>query len=86
MYFLSLAWLLTVTGNVPPGFDASSITIPGIVHNLAAVTLGNIVGGGGFVGFVYWAIYRKGLGADQAKPLRKRSAQGGGNARRNGRN
>ncbi len=86
MYFLSLTWLLTVTGNVPPGFDASSITIPGIVHNLAAVTLGDIAGGGGFVGFVYWAIYRKGLGADQAKPLRRRSAQGGGNARRNGRN
>jgi formate transporter len=27
------------------------------------VTLGNIVGGSGFVGFVYWVIYRKGFGA-----------------------
>jgi len=25
------------------------------------VTLGNVVGGAGFVGFVCWAIYRKGL-------------------------
>jgi formate transporter len=67
MYFLSLAWLLTVTHHVPPGFDASLITIPGIVHNLVPVTLGNIVGGAGFVGFVYWAIYRKGLGARSAE-------------------
>ena len=63
MYFLSLAWLLTVAHHVPAGFDASLITLPGIVHNLVPVTLGNIVGGAGFVGFIYWAIYRKGLRA-----------------------
>jgi formate transporter len=60
MYFLPLAWLLTETGKVPAGFDASPITIAGIIHSLIPVTLGNIVGGSGFVGFVYWAIYRKG--------------------------
>jgi formate transporter len=59
MYFLPLAWLATVTGKVPAGFDASLITIPGIIHNLIPVTLGNIVGGAGLVGFVYWMIYRK---------------------------
>jgi formate/nitrite transporter len=59
MYFLPLAWLLTATGKVPAGFDASLITIPGIIHNLVPVTLGNIVGGAGLVGFVYWTIYRK---------------------------
>ena len=58
MYFLPLAWLLTQTGSVPAGFDASSITLAGIVHNLVPVTLGNIVGGSGLVGFVYWMIYR----------------------------
>jgi formate transporter len=58
MYFLPLAWLLTQTGNVPADFDASLITISGIVHNLVPVTLGNIVGGAGLVGAVYWAIYR----------------------------
>jgi len=71
MYFLPLAWLLTVTGNVPAGFDASLITIPGIIHNLVPVTLGNIVGGAGFVGFVYWAIYHKGLGVGQNKAASK---------------
>jgi formate transporter len=63
MYFLPLAWLLAETGEVPAGFDASAVTIAGIVHNLIPVTLGNIVGGSGFVGFVYWVIYRKGFGA-----------------------
>jgi formate/nitrite transporter len=58
MYFLPLAWLLTQTGHVPADFDASLITISGIVHNLVPVTLGNIVGGAGLVGAVYWAIYR----------------------------
>jgi formate transporter len=62
MYFLPLAWLQTATGKIPAGFDASLITIPGIIHNLVPVTLGNIVGGAGLVGFVYWTIYRKGVG------------------------
>src|SRR5882757_863903 len=62
MYFLPLAWLLAETGKVPAGFDASAVTIAGIVHNLIPVTLGNIVGGSGFVGLAYWVIYRKGLG------------------------
>jgi formate/nitrite transporter len=63
MYFLPLAWLLTQTGHVPSDFDASPITISGIVHNLVPVTLGNIVGGAGLVGAVYWAIYRAAFGA-----------------------
>ena len=63
MYFLPLAWLLTQTNNVPANFDASLITISGIGHNLVPVTLGNIVGGAGLVGAVYWAIYRAAFGA-----------------------
>jgi formate transporter len=58
MYFLPLAWLLVQTGQAPSNFEASLITISGIVHNLVPVTLGNIVGGAGFVGVTYWAIYR----------------------------
>lgn len=58
MYFLPLAWLLVQTGHAPANFDASLITLPGIIHNLVPVTLGNIVGGAGFVGAVYWTIYR----------------------------
>lgn len=63
LYFLPLAWLIAHAGVPPPGVDVSPITIAGIVHNLVPVTLGNVVGGAGLVGFVYWAIYRKGLAA-----------------------
>ena len=63
MYFLPLAWLLVQTGNVPANFDASLISISGIIHNLVPVTLGNIVGGAGLVGALYWAIYRAAFGA-----------------------
>ncbi|MBO4227928.1 formate/nitrite transporter family protein [Bradyrhizobium neotropicale] len=63
MYFLPMAWLLTQTGNVPPDLDTSLITISGIIHNLVPVTLGNIVGGAGLVGAVYWVIYRAAFGA-----------------------
>jgi formate transporter len=62
MYFLPLAWLLVQTGHAPANFDAPLITLPGILHNLVPVTLGNIVGGAGFVGAIYWAIYRATFG------------------------
>lgn len=62
MYFLPLAWLMKQTGNVPPGFDASAITTTGIIHNLVPVTLGNIVGGAGLVGAMYWIIYKAAFG------------------------
>jgi formate transporter len=61
MYFLPLAWLLTTLSKAPAGFDASLITIPGIIHNLVPVTLGNILGGAGMIGLVYWTIYRRGV-------------------------
>jgi formate transporter len=62
MYFLPLAWLMTQTGNIPADFDASVITMTGIIHNLVPVTLGNIVGGAGLVGAMYWTIYRTAFG------------------------
>ena len=70
MYFLPLAWLWIQTGHVPPDFDASAITLSGIVHNLVPVTLGNIVGGAALVGGMYWAIYRSAFGSElfEGKP------------------
>ena len=62
----SRTWLITRTGNVPEGFDASVITLAGIVHNLVPVTLGNIVGGAALVGAVYWTIYRATFGTGSA--------------------
>ena len=66
MYFLPLAWLMTRTGDVPADFDASAITMMGIIHNLVPVTLGNIVGGAGLVGAMYWTIYRTAFGKSYA--------------------
>ena len=66
MYFLPMAWLLTVTGHVPAGLDVSAITVPGILHNLLFATLGNIVGGSVMVGGMYWLIYRKSMGGAPA--------------------
>ena len=63
MYFLPLAWLWVQTGHAPENFDASLITMSGIVHNLIPVTLGNIVGGAGLVGAVYWVVYRAAFAA-----------------------
>ena len=61
--FLPLAWLLVQTGHVSADVDTSLITASRIVHNLVPVTLGNIVGGAGFVGAIYWTIYRITFGA-----------------------
>ena len=69
MFFLPMAWVLVQIGHVPAGMDVSTITLFNIGHNLLPATLGNIVGGGGFVGFVYWVIYRKGLGGLTALPV-----------------
>jgi hypothetical protein len=66
MYFLPLAWLLVETGHVPAGFDGSSITLAGVVHNLVPVTLGSVVGGAGI-----WAVYRVALGAAHFWPPRR---------------
>lgn len=76
MMFLPLAYVLVQTGHVPAGLDVSVITLPNIVHNLVPATLGNIVGGAGFVGVIYWLIYRRGLGgltplAQSGKPTVK---------------
>ena len=38
---------------------ADVLNLSGIVYNISAATLGNIVGGAVFVGLVYWFVYRK---------------------------
>ena len=63
MYFLPWRGCWSRPATFQLNFDASPITISGIIHNLVPVTLGNIVGGAGFVGAVYWAIYRAAFGA-----------------------
>jgi formate transporter len=62
MYFLTLGYLLKVTGHLPEGVDASALTLSSIFHNLVFATAGNIVGGSILVGGIYWLVFRKGLG------------------------
>ena len=64
MYFIPLGMLLS---SEPEAMAAAGMTadeldrlnVPWLVHNLVAVSLGNIVGGAGMVGLVYWFIYLK---------------------------
>lgn len=57
MYFIPLAIMA----------GADGVTLGGLAANLVPVTLGNIVGGGILVAFVFWVIYlRNANGKDQA--------------------
>ena len=65
MYFVPLGVLLTAE---PEALTAAGLTadevgrlnVPWTVHNLAAVSLGNIVGGGVMVGLAHWFIHLRG--------------------------
>ena len=68
MYFIPLGLLLR------PDFDPNhldaALTWGGFARNLLPVTLGNVLGGAGMVGFVYWIIYRRSA-ASPAAPTSK---------------
>ena len=51
-FYLIPIGMMTATGQA-----AETLTILGLLGNLIPVTLGNIVGGAGFVALAYWAIY-----------------------------
>ncbi len=53
MYVLSMGLLNKNDVNIP----ADALTLTGSIGNIIPVLLGNIIGGGIFVGLVYWAIY-----------------------------
>lgn len=52
MYFIPVAML----------HGAEGVTVGGLVANLVPVSIGNMIGGGLFVGGVYWVIYLRGSG------------------------
>jgi formate transporter len=54
MYFIPLGLFLA-------GGDGGALSWSGFLNNLIPVTLGNLVGGAGMVGMVYWLIYRRGV-------------------------
>ena len=55
MYFVPLG-LILAEGIGPTELSWSAF----VIHNLLPVTLGNLVGGAGMVGMVYWVIYCRG--------------------------
>ncbi|HEX6102632.1 MAG TPA: formate/nitrite transporter family protein [Alphaproteobacteria bacterium] len=63
MYFVPLGFLLAWFGpealvaSGPGAEAAAALSMAGFVRNLAAVTIGNVIGGGVLVGAVYWFIY-----------------------------
>ena len=59
MFFLPYAMLLQATG-----VASGSVDLAGVLHNLSAATLGNLVGGVVLVGVSYWFVY--GRGRDRA--------------------
>ena len=68
MYFLPMGLLLSHFPEVAEAAgltgDTSRLTIPWAGHNLLFTTLGNIVGGGGFVGMTYWFTHLRSETAD----------------------
>tara|TARA_R110000868_G_scaffold1844_11_gene14636 strand:+ start:17727 stop:18554 length:828 start_codon:yes stop_codon:yes gene_type:complete len=58
----SVANMFFLPMGILAGLPADTATLSGIGGNLIAVTAGNIVGGAGFVGVVYWIVYRRGTG------------------------
>lgn len=59
MYFIPLGIFLRELGMGVGGAGAQALNWSGLCHNLLPVTLGNLVGGAGLVGLVYWTIYRR---------------------------
>jgi len=55
----------TATGLAPDAFPG--LGLDGLILNLIPVTLGNIVGGGGLVGLVYWFIYLRPTGTARTR-------------------
>ena len=60
MYFIPLGIFLRESVATHSPTDLNALTWLGLVRNLLPVTLGNLVGGAGMVGLVYWVIYRRG--------------------------
>lgn len=60
LYLIPLGIMLShqVQAGVRPDTVAPSVV--GLLHNLLPVTLGNLLGGAGMVGLVYWLVYRRG--------------------------
>lgn len=58
MYFIPMGIMLKATDAAAASkLDLTNLTWSGFANHLVPVTLGNIVGGAFFVGFLYWFVY-----------------------------
>ncbi|KZX11501.1 formate/nitrite transporter family protein [Methanobrevibacter curvatus] len=62
MFFLTLGVFMGERNIAAAGADPNLVTITwqGVFNNLIPVTIGNIIGGAIFVGFLYWFVYLRG--------------------------
>jgi len=69
MYFIPLGIFLNDLAASGTFAASAAPSWVGFARNLVPVTLGNLVGGAGMVGLMYWIIYRRGEGlkGDQKK-------------------
>jgi formate transporter len=68
MYFLPIGWLVSDKAEVVSASGLSPDQLAGldgggVVRNIVAATLGNVVGGAVLVGLVYWFVYLRGTRA-----------------------
>ena len=57
MYFIPMGLALKGSQGLATPAGITSLTVGGFARNLAAATLGNVVGGAILVGIVYWFVY-----------------------------
>lgn len=65
MFFLPMGLAANALGYAAEGVDVSALTVAGVLANISAATLGNIVGGAVLVALGYWFVYGRG---EQASP------------------
>jgi formate/nitrite transporter len=68
MYFIPLGIFLRDHAAALSPTNLDALNWPGLARNLLPVTLGNLVGGAGMVGLVYWVIYRRGAAHEPGPP------------------
>ncbi len=66
MYFIPLGVFLREQAVASGTANLEVLNWLGLARNLVPVTLGNLVGGAGMVGLVYWVIYRRGVTVPRA--------------------
>lgn len=70
MYLIPLGVFLREQAIAAGAINLDSLNWVGFARNLLPVTLGNIVGGAGMVGLVYWVIYRRSASSSaEANPV-----------------